>query len=267
MPSVRFQEYWLNCAREWEELTGLLREATGYMILNPGLYGAHWHAKRLELYPPRPGGLLGVGLNPGPYGMGQTGDSFYRHQAHPGVSAELARKPSARWAVSAGAGSGTGRAASFLKLRHEASSVRAFKFLEKAFGDAEYGLTQLVFANPCSLLFIDVDTKEGKNRTPADFRPRIRKRRRDWSDDQLRCVGGSKRASPPMCFGRGACLRCQRSDPVRAGRTTSHRRSVARPLGSGARCVLSASRSSGSGRVEWRFNGKTGRITDCSSVC
>ena len=188
MPSVRFQEYWLNCAREWEELTGLLREATGYMILNPGLYGAHWHAKRLELYPPRPGGLLGVGLNPGPYGMGQTGIPFTDikriRECLPSLRESLLQDGQSLPVP----GLAPDELHPYLKLRHEASSVRVFKFLEKAFGDAEYGLTQLVFANPCSLLFIDVDTKEGKNRTPADFRPRIRKRRRDWSDDQLRAV-------------------------------------------------------------------------------
>ncbi|MGI6083142.1 MAG: hypothetical protein ACOYEP_09750 [Limnochordia bacterium] len=186
MTSVRFQEYWLDCGGKWDELAGLLRQATGYLVFNPGLYGAHWHARRLELYPPESGGLLGIGLNPGPYGMGQTGIPFTDikriRERLPRLREEL-EEAGERLEVP---GLAPSSLQPYLKLRHEASSVRVFRFLEIAFGDAEHGLTQLVFANPCSLLFID--DEEGKNRTPADFRTRIRKRRSEWSKTQLQAV-------------------------------------------------------------------------------
>ncbi|MGI6609447.1 MAG: hypothetical protein ACOX4G_02910 [Limnochordia bacterium] len=184
--SVRFQAYWEACGREWERLAEDLREATGYLVLNPGIYGAPWHARRLELYPPEPGGLVGIGLNPGPYGMGQTGIPFTDikriRECLPLLrdALEQSREPLAV------PGLAPSSLHPYLKLQHEASSVRIFRFLEKAFGDAEHGLTQLAFANPCSLLFIDKEC--AKNRTPADFRARVRQRQRQWSDAQLQAL-------------------------------------------------------------------------------
>jgi single-strand selective monofunctional uracil DNA glycosylase len=107
------------------------------------------------------------GLNPGPYGMGQTGIPFTD------VKRIKAKLPRLRDALVAGGervelpGLAPADLQPFLSMTHEASSVRVYLFLEKAFGDAETGSSKVFVANPCPLLFMDA---AGKNRTPADFK-------------------------------------------------------------------------------------------------
>lgn len=183
-----FQDYWGACGQEWEEIAGILEDATGYLVLNPGIYGASWHALRVELYPPEHGGLLGVGLNPGPYGMAQTGIPFTDIKRILECLPHLRRTLEETEKALAVPGLAPSSLQPYLKLHHEASAVRVYRFLEQAFGDAENGLTQFAFANPCPLLFIEKEI--GKNRTPADFRTRIRKVHPGWSRTQVQTLIG-----------------------------------------------------------------------------
>src|SRR5258705_10251578 len=67
---------WRCSARRWETLAATIASATGWKVWNPGRYGEPWHTLFRKIYPVREGGILIFGLNPGPYGMAQTGIPF-----------------------------------------------------------------------------------------------------------------------------------------------------------------------------------------------
>lgn len=158
---------WRRAARRWEAIGRHIRTATGWRVWNPGRYGERWHARFRALYPPVRRPLLFFGLNPGPYGMAQTGIPFTdlrRLTAFlPRLARDLARGPTAL--TPPGLAPATLRP--YLTRTFESSSVRMYRFLSEAFGNAERGVRQAVVANPCPLLFIDPDA--GRNRTPADL--------------------------------------------------------------------------------------------------
>ncbi|MBI4394049.1 MAG: hypothetical protein HY556_09685 [Euryarchaeota archaeon] len=158
---------WRRVATPWDAESKRIREATGFKVWNPGLYGEKWHTRHLETYPPSESPVLLFGLNPGPYGMGQTGIPFTDVRR---IKTKLPRLRDAL--VASGErlelpGLAPPDLQPFLSMTHEASSVRVYLFLEKAFGNAEEGSSRVFVANPCPLLFMDSD---GKNRTPADFK-------------------------------------------------------------------------------------------------
>ena len=70
------QTLWKESAELFEPLAREVAAATGWLVVNPGRYGERWHARFRRLYPPGPNPLLLFGLNPGPYGMAQTGVPF-----------------------------------------------------------------------------------------------------------------------------------------------------------------------------------------------
>jgi hypothetical protein len=61
----------------------------------------------------------------------------------------------------------------FLTRTFESSAVRVYRFLTLAHGSAEAAFREVVFVNPCPLLFIE--RPAGENRTPADL-PRVLRR-------------------------------------------------------------------------------------------
>jgi len=162
---------WRRCALGWEGLRPCLVRSTGWKVWNPGLYGEPWHSRFRRCYPPAARPLVLFGLNPGPYGMAQTGIPFTDIRrlvsALPALVAEL-RNAGKRLEVP---GLAPVSLPPYLSRTFEASSVRVYRFLERSWGDAERGWREVVAANPCPLLFIDTET--GKNRTPADLRPRL----------------------------------------------------------------------------------------------
>jgi single-strand selective monofunctional uracil DNA glycosylase len=158
---------WHRAALRFEPMARRIRAATGWLVLDPGRYGERWHHRFRRCYPVGPRPLLVFGLNPGPYGMAQTGVPFTdlkRLEFHlPRLWRELlaAREPVAL------PGLAPPSLRPFLTRTFESSSVRVYKFLERAFGSAEQAFRRVAFVNPCPLLFIDRAT--GENRTPADL--------------------------------------------------------------------------------------------------
>jgi hypothetical protein len=69
----------------------------------------------------------------------------------------------------------------YLTRTFESSAVRVYRFLALAHGSAEAAFREVVFVNPCPLLFIE--RPSGANRTPADL-PRVL-RRQGASDDLM----------------------------------------------------------------------------------
>jgi len=163
----RWARAWRRSARRWEAFAPALRWATGWRIWNPAAYGETWHARFRRCYPPSQHPLLIFGLNPGPYGMAQTGIPFTDlrrlESALPDLALEL-REAGERMVRP---GLAPRSLHPFLERSFESSSVRVYRFLERAWGSAEIGWKEVVVANPCPLLFMD--PVERKNRTPADL--------------------------------------------------------------------------------------------------
>jgi single-strand selective monofunctional uracil DNA glycosylase len=158
---------WRRAGRRWEELAPALRRATGWKIWNPGIYGERWHVRFRRRYPPRDHPLLIFGLNPGPYGMAQTGIPFTDIRRLVASLPELALELRKSGEAVEVPGLAPADLRPFLGRSFESSSVRVYRFLERGWGSAELGWSDMAVANPCTLLFID--PAEGKNRTPADL--------------------------------------------------------------------------------------------------
>ena len=157
---------WRRSARRWESLSGRIESATGWKVWNPGRYGERWHAHFRSTYPVREGGILIFGLNPGPYGMSQTGIPFTdikRLEAHLPALAGAIRERDGNLRLP---GLAPRSLHPFLSRTFESSAVRVYRFLELGWGSAEEGWRHVTVANGCSLLFMD---RSGKNRTPADL--------------------------------------------------------------------------------------------------
>jgi len=158
---------WHANAQRWEAVAKRARDA-GLEVWNPGLYAADLHTEFLSRFPPRRGALLALGLNPGPYGMAQTGIPFTDCRTArdalglpidiPGrAPADLARrltKENGKW-----------------RGTYERSSLVVYTFLRRAYGDLSTAYANWFVGNPCPLLFLD--PAPGWNVTPAD--PRLRR--------------------------------------------------------------------------------------------
>lgn len=158
------QEWRANGLR-WEKAAKLAR-AGGLQAWNPGIYGMSSYAAFLSKFPPKKGALLALGLNPGPYGMSQTGIPFTDCRtatrelglplAIPGrAPSDLARRlkiPGGKW-----------------RRTYERSSIVFYRFLNLGWGGAQNAYRHLYVGNPCPLLLLDPSQW---NVTPAD--PRLK---------------------------------------------------------------------------------------------
>lgn len=143
-----------------------IARATGWQVWNPGRYGESWHGRFRDLYPAAARPILVFGLNPGPYGMSQTGIPFTDIKRLLSDLPRLAGKLQKEGEVQV-PGLAPRSLRPYLTRTFESSSVRVYRFLNETFGSAERGMQQVVMANPCPLLFMDRNEK--KNRTPADM--------------------------------------------------------------------------------------------------
>ncbi|HEV8376101.1 MAG TPA: uracil-DNA glycosylase family protein [Candidatus Polarisedimenticolia bacterium] len=115
---------------------------------------------------PRP--ILIFGLNPGPYGMAQTGIPFTDikrlRQKLPDLAARIRR----RYGECEIPGLAPSSLRPFLTRSFESSSVRFYRFLDLGWECAEEGWKHVAVANACPLLFVEPASRS--NRTPADLR-------------------------------------------------------------------------------------------------
>ena len=126
-------------------------------IYNPLTYARSAYDEYLKRYGRRPKEVLLLGMNPGPWGMVQTGIPFGEIDA-----------------VSGWLGIGPHRGAprmfhpkrpveGFLCKRHEVSGKRLWGWAENTFGTPENFFRRFFVANYCPLMFLE---EGGRNRTP-----------------------------------------------------------------------------------------------------
>jgi hypothetical protein len=179
-PRDSLQTLWKESADLFEPLAREVAAATGWLVVNPGRYGERWHARFRGCYPLGARPLMFCGLNPGPYGMAQTGVPFTDLKRLASDLPRLARALAAAGERLELPGLAPPELRPFLTRTFESSSVRVYRFLARAYGTAEAALRRIVFVNPCPLLLIEVEGKgkgngaRGANRTPADLGKALR---------------------------------------------------------------------------------------------
>ena len=150
-----------------DDLLGELRQlrfgAPVSHVYNPLEYAREPFRKYLRRYGKRPKQVVLVGMNPGPWGMVQTGVPFgeitavrdwMRIEAPVGRPERLhPQRP----------------VVGFACTRREVSGRRLWGWARSCFDSPETFFSRLFVANYCPLMFID---KNGSNRTPDKLRPK-----------------------------------------------------------------------------------------------
>jgi single-strand selective monofunctional uracil DNA glycosylase len=130
-------------------------------VYNPLEYARAPHDQYLDLYAHRPKEVVLLGMNPGPWGMAQTGVPFgevkvvrewLRIEAPVGSPAELHPKRPVE---------------GFGCPKSEVSGKRLWGWAQKRFRTPEKFFARFFVANYCPLLFIE---SSGRNRTPNNLR-------------------------------------------------------------------------------------------------
>lgn len=187
---------WRANGRRWERAARRWRPA-GVEVYNPALYAIGLYSKFLERYPPSPRPVLALGLNPGPFGMAQTGIPFTDCRTAslildtqvplPGLAPPALRKrllrENGRW-----------------RGTYERSSLGIYKALRLSWGELRVAFENWVVVNACPLLFLD--SREYRNLTPADARL---KRLDGFQELRVAALEGFAEALEPrgiVCLGR-----------------------------------------------------------------
>ena len=130
-------------------------------VYNPLEYARKPYDRYLELYASRPKEIVLLGMNPGPWGMAQTGVPFgevatvkkwLRIQAPVGTPVEMHPKRSVQ---------------GFACAKSEVSGRRLWGWAQNTFVTPEQFFTRFFVINYCPLLFIE---SSGRNRTPNNLR-------------------------------------------------------------------------------------------------
>lgn len=146
-------------------------------VYNPLIYAWRAHQLYLRRYGEGPKRVLFLGMNPGPFGMAQTGVPFGQIAAVRdwlGISAEI-DKPSREHPRRPVSG--------FHCPRSEISGQRLWGLFEKHFGTAALFFRQHFVANYCPLAFLE---QSARNRTPDKLWPPERERLFAICDAHLR---------------------------------------------------------------------------------
>ncbi|MCG6880131.1 MAG: single-stranded DNA-binding protein, partial [Deltaproteobacteria bacterium] len=126
-------------------------------VYNPLTYARSAYDAYLRRYGKKPKKVVLLGMNPGPWGMAQTGIPFGEvlavkdwlgMPAHDGVPAAIHPKRPVE---------------GFLCQRREVSGKRLWGWAEGKFGTPENFFSRFFVANYCPLMFLE---KSGRNRTP-----------------------------------------------------------------------------------------------------
>ncbi len=146
-------------------------------VYNPLEYARKSYDRYLELYSTRPKEIILLGMNPGPWGMAQTGVPFgevktvkewLRIQAPVGTPSEIHPKRLVQ---------------GFACPKSEVSGKRLWGWAQETFATPEQFFTRFFVINYCPLLFIE---SSGRNRTPNNLRVAERKPLLEACDQALR---------------------------------------------------------------------------------
>jgi single-strand selective monofunctional uracil DNA glycosylase len=146
---------------------------------NPLRYAWRAHELYLQRYGNSPKRVLILGMNPGPFGMAQTGVPFGQVAAVRdwlGIETKVNRPPNEHPKRPV-----TG----FDRQRSEVSGERLWGLFAKRFGTADIFFRDHFVANYCPLAFIE---ESGRNRTPDKLPPREREALFTRCDEHLREV-------------------------------------------------------------------------------
>lgn len=168
------------------------REPVAY-VYNPLLYAREPHERYLTLYGSAPKQALLVGMNPGPFGMAQTGVPFgdvAMVSGFLGVDGKV-KKPTREHPKRPVSG--------FACTRSEVSGTRLWGWVRERFQSPQAFFERFFVYNYCPLAFME---ESGKNRTPDKLFPAERDALFDVCDDALRKVCAS--LEPRWVIGVGA---------------------------------------------------------------
>jgi len=146
-------------------------------VYNPLRYAWSAHKIYLQRYGAGPKRVLFLGMNPGPFGMAQTGIPFGQVAAVRGwlgIEAQIDRPPDEHPKRPV-----TG----FNCHRSEVSGERLWGLFAKRFGTAEKFFREHIVMNYCPLAFLE---ESGRNRTPDKLPPREREALFARCDEHLR---------------------------------------------------------------------------------
>ena len=145
-------------------------------VYNPLGYAWEPYARYVELYAKPPKRVLFLGMNPGPWGMAQTGVPFGEidHVRHWLNIDGKVLKPAALHPKRPVAG--------FACARSEVSGRRLWSFFSKKFGSPEAFFREHFVANYCPLVFMEAS---GRNRTPDKLKPSEREQLFAHCDNHL----------------------------------------------------------------------------------
>ncbi|MBZ4401596.1 hypothetical protein [Myxococcus sp. AS-1-15] len=185
----KLDAYWTKLGAAWEKKRTGIAAATGWKCFNPIKDDNDWHRLRLELYPPEEGGLLVVGLNPGLYGMLQTGMPLTDQCV---IATRLPKLLNALLAARKWKGE-RGQAPEELlpflnpSNNSENSSWPVYELLTNLYGTAEKGLERAFFLNPCPLAFVDPRVAKQHGRAPVekDLKAALRQTNSKIADDEV----------------------------------------------------------------------------------
>jgi len=177
---VSTAESLIAAAQRLSVAVGKLKFATPVThVYNPLEYAWRAHELYLRRYGNTPKRVTFLGMNPGPFGMAQTGIPFGQIAAVRdwlGIMTKIdkPRKENAKRPV-----------LGFDCHRNEISGERLWGLFGKRFGTAEDFFRDHIVINYCPLAFME---KSGRNRTPDKLPPREREKLFETCDDHLREV-------------------------------------------------------------------------------
>ncbi len=181
-------------------------------VYNPLVYAREPHREYLRRYGGAPKEVVIVGMNPGPWGMAQTGVPFGEIETVKG------------WlGINGAVGKPAGehpkkRVEGFSCRRSEVSGRRLWGLIRERFGEPERFFARFFVANYCPLLFL---TAEGGNITPDKLRTAERERLHAVCDRALRRTVEHLRPGAVIGVGGFAAERCREAlvgFDVRVGR-------------------------------------------------
>ncbi len=169
-------------------------------VYNPLEYAREPHEQYLERYAAGDKRIVLLGMNPGPWGMAQTGVPFGEVDTvvhwlgvHGPVKVPAAVHPRVK-------------VQGFDCSRHEVSGTRLWGFLRDRYGSAESMRRELLVSNYCPLLFLD---EAGRNVTPDRLRRADQEALFEVCDRFLRVVVQAVRPQWLVGVGRFARERAQ----------------------------------------------------------
>lgn len=149
---------------------------------NPLIYAWVAHRRYLSQYATAPKKVIFVGINPGPWGMGQTGIPFGEVEQVKnwmGINEPIQSPPNPHPKRPVDG---------FACRRSEVSGRRLWQFFAHRYGSAQQFFSQHLVLNYCPLLFIDGSDNKARNLTPDKLKATERQQLFSYCDNYLKKV-------------------------------------------------------------------------------